>query len=68
MGGSEKVCERQLEAIINQIKIIKPKIGLINYINNTHNPTSNNMLSIADSGANIHLARKATPTMDPVIM
>ena len=26
------------------------------------------MLAIADSGANIHLARQATPTMAPVIM
>ena len=26
------------------------------------------MLAISDSGANIHLAKQATPTMDPVIM
>ena len=26
------------------------------------------MLAMAESGANIHLARQATPTMSPVIM
>ena len=26
------------------------------------------MLAIADSGVNIHLAKQATPTMDPVMM
>ena len=32
------------------------------------NTTSTNMLEIADSGANIHILRQATPTMAPLIM
>ena len=32
------------------------------------NTTSTNMISITDSGVNIHLAGKATPTIAPVIM
>ena len=52
----------------NKIKISNPKIILINHIDAPPNPTSNNMLSIADSGANIHLEIQATPTMAPVIM
>ena len=45
-----------------------PKISLINYIDTPPNPTSTNMLAIADSGVNIHMARQATPTMALVIM
>ena len=40
----------------------------MNHTNTPSNPTSTNMLSITDSGAYIHLARQATPTMAPVIM
>ena len=52
----------------NRIKISNPKIILINHINTPPNPTSTTMLTIADSGENIHLARQATPTMAPVII
>ena len=68
MGGSEKGFEWRLGAIVNKIKSSNPKIILINHTNTPSNPTSTNMLSIADSGAYIHLARQATPTMAPVIM
>ena len=53
---------------MNKIKISNPKISLINCINNPPNPTSNNMLSIEDSGANLHIAKQATSYMSPVIM
>ena len=53
---------------MNKIKISTPKISLINCIDTTPNPPSNNMLAITDSGANIHLEKQATTTMDPVIM
>ena len=68
MGGSEKLCEWRLWSIVNKIEISNPKISLIKYIDTPHNPTSNNILAIADSGANIHLAKQATTTMYPVIM
>ena len=68
MDGSEKGCEWRLGAIDNKIKISNPEISLINLINTPPNPTSTNMIKIADSGANIHLAKQATPTMAPVIM
>ena len=68
MGGSEKVCEWRLGAIVNKIEISNPKISLINYINTPPNPTSNNMIAIADSGMNIHLEKQATPTMAPAII
>ena len=68
MGGSERGCELRLGAIDNKIKMSNPKTSLTNHINNPHNPTSKNMLEIADSGANIHLARQSIPTMAPVIM
>ena len=45
-----------------------PKIILINQINTPPNLNSTTMLAIADSGANIHLSRQATPTMDSLIM
>ena len=54
--------------MINKIEISNPRIGIRNCIGPTPNSPSNNMLSIADSGANIHLAKKATTTMAPVIM
>ena len=53
---------------MNKIEISNPNISLINYINNPPNTPSNNMLTIADSGANIHLAKQTTNTMDSVIM
>ena len=68
MGVSEKGCEWWLGAIFNKIEISKPKISWINYINTPPNPNITNILAITDSGANIHLARQATPTMYPVIM
>ena len=68
MCGSEKGCECELGAIVNKIKIINPKISLINNIDTPPNPTSTNMLAISDSGTNIHLAIKATPKIDPLIM
>ena len=43
-------------------------MSLLNYIDTPTNPTSTNMLAISDSGANIHLARQATPKMAPVMM
>ena len=67
-SGSEKGRELRLGAIGNKIKIRNPKISLINHIDAPPNPTSTNMIEIADSGANIHLAIKFTPTMAPVIM
>ena len=67
LGGSEKRCEWPLGAIINKIVISNPKISLINCIRTPQNYPSNNMLAIADSGANIHL-EKFTTTMAPVII
>ena len=55
MGNIEKVCMWQLEATVNKIEIINPKISFINYINTPPNPSIDNMLAIVDSGANIHL-------------
>ena len=52
---------------MNQIGISNLKISLINHINAQPNPTSTNMLEIADSGPNIHLAKQATPTTSPII-
>ena len=68
MGWSEKGREWQLVAIANKIKISNPKISLINHIYTPYNPTSTNMLEIAESGANIHPVRQATPTTACVIM
>ena len=68
MGDSKKGCEKRLGAIYNIIKMSNPKLSLINHIDTPPNPNSPYMLAIADSDANIHLARQATPTMDPVIM
>ena len=68
MGVSEKGCEWWLGEIFNKIEIIKPKISLINYIDTPPTPNITNILAITDSGANTHLARQATPKMDPVIM
>ena len=53
---------------MNKIKIISPKISLIDFIVTPNNPPSNNMLAIADSGANIQLGKQATTKMAPVIM
>ena len=68
MRGSEKVCEWRLGAIFNKTGIINLKISLVYYIYTPPNPTSNNMLEIADSGVNIHLEKQATPTMASVIL
>ena len=68
MGGSEKGCEWWLGAIVNKFEISNPKISLVNYIDTKPNPISTNMLAIVYSGANINLARQATPKVVPVIM
>ena len=68
IGGSEKGREWRLGVIFNKIEIINPKISLINFIDTPPNPNSNNIISIADSGANIHLEKQATPPMDPEFM
>ena len=68
MRGGEKECEWRLGAIVYKIKISNPKIIFINHINTPSNPTCTNMLAIADSVVNIHLAIQATPKMAPVIM
>ena len=54
--------------IDNKINISNSKINLIYHINTPPDPTRTNILSIADSDANIHLAIHTTPTMSPVIM
>ena len=58
----------ELKNGVNEIKISSPKTSLINNIWNPHNSPSKHMLEIADSGMNIHLAKKATTTIDPVII
>ena len=68
MGGGENGCEWRLGAIHNKIEVLNPKISLINYIDTPPNHISNNIISIADSGANIHLSKQSTPTMAPVII
>ena len=45
-----------------------PIISLIIYIDTLPNPNINNILAIADSGANIHLSKQAVLTMDHVVM
>ena len=57
-----------LGEIDNKIKISNPKISLTIHIDTPPNPTSTNMIEIADSGTNIHLARQATHKMVRVIM
>ena len=68
IGGGEEGCEWRLGVIVNKIEISNPIIILINYIDTPPNNLSNNMLAIAESGTNIHIAKKTTPTMAPVIM
>ena len=68
MVGSKKGREWRLGAIVNKIEISNPKISLIKYIDTPHNPTSNNILAITDSGANIHLSKQSTLTMAPVVI
>ena len=68
MDDSDKGCEWRLGAIYNKIKISNPKISLTNNIDAPPNTTSTNMLSIVDSGVNIHLSRQSTPATAPVIM
>ena len=53
---------------MNKIKISTPKISLINNVGIPPNSTSKYTLAISDSGAKIHLANQAIPTMDPVII
>ena len=57
LGGSDKGCEWRLGAEINKVEISNPKISLINCIDTLHNPTSNNILAIVDSGSNINIAK-----------
>ena len=68
MGGSEKGCDWQLGVMVNKIVISIPKISSINYIDIPPNPTSTNMIKIADSDPNIHISRQYTTTMAPIIM
>ena len=56
LGGSEKGRKWRLGEIIYKIKMINPKISLINCIGATPNVPSKNMPEIADSGVNIHLS------------
>ena len=53
---------------MNKIEVINPKISLINCIDTPLNPPSDNMISITDSGDNIHLSKQSTTTMAPVIL
>ena len=55
LGGSNKGWECRLGAEMNKIETSKPNISLINFIDTPPNPSSNNMLAIIESGANIHL-------------
>ena len=48
---------------MNKIRISNPKISLINCIDIPPNLPGNNMLEIADSGANTDLSKQATTTM-----
>ena len=45
-----------------------PKISLMNCIRTPPKSPSKNTLEVADSGANLHLAKQATTTMAPVII
>ena len=53
---------------MNKIKISTHKFSLIHNIGTPPNSLSNQTLEIVDSGANINLSKKSTPTMDPVII
>ena len=53
---------------MGRIGINNPTISLIYFINTPPNPPSNNMLSITESGAKIHLVKQSTTTMAPVIL
>ena len=53
---------------MNKIETSNSKISLIPCTDTPPNPPSNNMLSIAESGTNIHLAKQPTTTMVPVII
>ena len=59
MVRNEKVREWRLGEIVNKIVIGNPKISLTNYNNTPTNTTSNKMLAIKDSGANIHLEKNS---------
>ena len=68
IGRKQKGCKRWLGAIFNKIEMSTLKISLINCIGTPPNYPSKNMLSIADSGANIHLAKQSTTIIAPVII
>ena len=68
LGGSKKGCELRLGGEINKIEMSHPKISLIICIRTPPNYPSNNMLTIADSGANIHLEKQSTTKIAPLIM
>ena len=61
-------CELKLGAIVNKIEISNPKISLINCIGTPPNYPGNKTLAVTESGANIHLAKKTTTTIAPIIM
>ena len=68
LGRSEKGCKWWLDAITNKIQISNPKIFLMNFIGTPPDSPINNILSIAESGTNIHPEKLDTTTMDPVII
>ena len=51
-----------------KIKIITPKISLINIIGILPSSPRKYTLPTTDSGTNIHLSNEYTPTMTPVII
>ena len=55
-------------ATMNKTEMSNPKIILINFIYIAPNTTSNKMLEIIGSGANIYQAKQSTNTITPVIM
>ena len=57
-----------VRGIDKKIRINNPKTSLINHIDTPPNPTSTDILTITDHGANIHLARKSALTMASLIM
>ena len=68
MGVNEKGCKWRLGVTIIEIEIRSPKLSLIICIANPPNSPSKKTQEIADSGANIHLAKESTITMNPVII
>ena len=68
LWGSKNWYEWCVGSIINKIKIITPKLSLINNIGTIPNSPINYTLAITDSDANIRISNKSTPTMFQVTM